>query len=294
LEASETRYLTGADFDIEGFQVLGDKIYIGDEFGPYLIVADAETGVVEAFHETFIGETKVMSPDHYAIRAGNPDMPGTDANLKRSRGYEGFAASVDGTTLYPMLEGPIWDADAGDYERIDGNEAVRILPWDVATQSWTGTTMFYRMEADGHAIGDFNMIDETRGLVIERDGGQGDAVLACTDGATESCFNRPAEFKRVYMIDMAGVGDGGTVQKVGYIDLLTIQDPNGVARVDLVDGVMTMPFVTIENVDRVNADHIIVGNDNNFPFSKGRDLNDVDDNELLLLEVPEFLNASAQ
>ncbi|MEO1555742.1 MAG: esterase-like activity of phytase family protein [Pseudomonadota bacterium] len=295
MEGTDTRYLTGADFDVEGFQVIDGKIYIGDEFGPYLIVADADTGVIEGFHETFVGETKVMSPDHYAIRAANPHTPGNDANLRRSRGYEGFATSMDQTMLYPLLEGPIWDAEAGDFERVDGNEALRLLEWDVATQDWTGRSMLYRLEQDGNAIGDFNMIDETRGLVIERDWGQGDAALACAEGQEEGCFETPAEFKRVYLIDMAGVKDGAPVNKVAYVDLMIIADPDGIARLGKrEDGRFTFPFVTIENVDRVDDTHIIVGNDNNFPFSKGRDVEALDNNEMILLHVPELLQARAE
>ena len=52
-----------------------------------------------------------------------------------------------------------------------------------------------------------------------------------------------------------------------------------------------MPFVTIENVDRVDATHIIIGNDNNLPFSAGRAVDKADNNEFSLLEVGEFLNA---
>ncbi|MNJ05560.1 hypothetical protein D3C73_1669480 [compost metagenome] len=52
-----------------------------------------------------------------------------------------------------------------------------------------------------------------------------------------------------------------------------------------------MPFVTIENVDRVDATHIIVGNDNNLPFSAGRALDKADDNEFVLLEVKDLLDA---
>jgi hypothetical protein len=53
----------------------------------------------------------------------------------------------------------------------------------------------------------------------------------------------------------------------------------------------TFPFFTIENVAVVDADHIIVGNDNNQPFSAGRHLSRADDNELILLRVPELLRA---
>ena len=43
---------------------------------------------------------------------------------------------------------------------------------------------------------------------------------------------------------------------------------------------------------QVDATHIIVGNDNNLPFSSSREPNKADDNELILLEVGEFLKAN--
>jgi hypothetical protein len=77
----------------------------------------------------------------------------------------------------------------------------------------------------------------------------------------------------------------------GYIDLMNMQDPNKLARKPLVNGALSFPFFTIENVDVVDATHIVVGNDNNLPFSSSRDPNKADDNELVLLEVGEFLKA---
>jgi hypothetical protein len=44
-------------------------------------------------------------------------------------------------------------------------------------------------------------------------------------------------------------------------------------------------------VDVVDATHIVVGNDNNLPFSSSREPNQADDNELILLEVGELLKA---
>ena len=63
------------------------------------------------------------------------------------------------------------------------------------------------------------------------------------------------------------------------------------AKKQLNDGVLKFPFFTIEDVDVVDANHIVVGNDNNLPFSSSRDPNKQDDNELVLLEVGEFLRA---
>jgi hypothetical protein len=41
----------------------------------------------------------------------------------------------------------------------------------------------------------------------------------------------------------------------------------------------------------VDGEHIVVGNDNNLPFSAGRHLTRADDNEVILLRVPELLRA---
>jgi hypothetical protein len=39
-ESTDKRYLTGADFDPEAFQFAGGFLWIGEEFGPYIIKAD--------------------------------------------------------------------------------------------------------------------------------------------------------------------------------------------------------------------------------------------------------------
>ena len=76
-----------------------------------------------------------------------------------------------------------------------------------------------------------------------------------------------------------------------HIDLMKIADPDKKARKPLNGNVLTFPFFTIENVDIVDERHIIVGNDNNLPFSSSRDPNKADDNEFVLLEVSDFLKA---
>ena len=115
-EGTETRYLTGADFDPESFQPIGDKIWIGEEFGPYLVRVDRK-GRVEAVFETLADGKPVRSPDHPAVTT--PAMPGGTVafNARRSKGYEGMAASPDGKFLYPLLEGPLFDADKKDFEK---------------------------------------------------------------------------------------------------------------------------------------------------------------------------------
>ena len=85
---------------------------------------------------------------------------------------------------------------------------------------------------------------------------------------------------------------GGPVRKVGFTDLMSITDPRGLARVPLTDGVLTFPFATIESVDVVDGRHIVVGNDNNLPYSRSREPGRIDDNELVLLDVSALLGAA--
>ncbi|RYE55810.1 MAG: glycerophosphodiester phosphodiesterase [Rhizobiaceae bacterium] len=291
-EDSAKRYLTGADFDPEGFQIIGDTFWIGEEFGPYLIKAD-KTGKVLGVFESMADGKPIRSPDHYAVATpGAPGATYTNVNLRRSKGYEGFASSKDGKFLYPLLEGPLWDAEKKDWEKVDGKEAARILEFDVAQEKFTGRFWHYVFEKNGHAIGDFNMIDGTTGLIIERDNSEGTADKACPAGQkAETCFDDIAKFKKVYKIELTDATAGKPVRKIASIDLMKIKDPNKKARKPLTDGVLTFPFFTIENVDVVDASHIIVGNDNNLPFSSSRDPNKADDNEFVLLEVADFLKA---
>lgn len=135
------------------------------------------------------------------------------------------------------------------------------------------------------------MIDATTAMVIERDNGEGTADKACEGPKKPDCFHDLAKFKRVYKIEMTDANANGPVRKIGYIDLMKIADPDKKARKPLNDGVLTFPFWTIENVDIVDQTHIIVGNDNNLPFSTSREPNKADDNEFVLLNVAEFLKA---
>ncbi|MGO4841956.1 glycerophosphodiester phosphodiesterase, partial [Rhizobiaceae sp. 2RAB30] len=105
------------------------------------------------------------------------------------------------------------------------------------------------------------------------------------------CFAKASKVKRIYKIEMTDENVGKAVRKIGYIDLLNIADPDNKKRQGGGDGFYDMPFVTIENVDVVDDSHIVVGNDNNLPFSAGRAIDKADDNEFVLLEVADFLKA---
>jgi len=289
-EGTQKRYLTGADFDIESFQFAGGALWIADEFGPFLIKADMN-GKVLAVFDTLVDGKVVRSPDHPSVTMPSVPTASTPFQVRRSKGYEGMAASKDGSKLYALLEGALWDEAAKDYEMIDGKQYLRVLEFDVKTSQWTGRHWKYVMEANHHAIGDFNMVDDTTGLIIERDNGEGVPSRACTDGKKPDCFHDLPKFKRVYKVEMTEANVNAAVRKIAYVDLLNIADPQKISRKPLENGVLTFPFFTIENVDVMDERHIIVGNDNNLPFSSSRDPNKADDNELIILDVGQFLSA---
>jgi hypothetical protein len=291
-EATDTRYLTGADFDIESVQPVADGFWLGDEFGPYLIKIDAQGRVTDVLATTLDGKP-VLSPDNPLLQLpGNPVTKMPVFNLKRSGGFEGLAMAKDGSKLYGLLEGPIYKDD-GQVEQADGKTAIRVIEFDVASKKWTGRSWLYPFADKGASIGDFNMIDASTALVIERDNGAGTKDKACADPKQPKpdCFDAPAELKRVYKIEFNDTNVGKAVRKIGYIDLMNIQDPDNKKKAGSVAGVYDMPFVTIENVDVVDATHIIIGNDNNLPFSAGRAVDKADNNEFSILEVGEFLAA---
>jgi hypothetical protein len=191
----------------------------------------------------------------------NPDLGDALPNLSGSRGFEGMAFSPDRMTLYPLLEGVV----DGDPEN-----ALRIYEFDVASSSFAGLVGYYPT-TDGNPIGDFTPINESEFLVIERDGGEGEE----------------AEFKKIFKINIDNVDENGFVEKTEIVDLLNIADPNDLNG----DGetTYTMPFVTIEDVLVVDEDTILVANDNNYPFSMGRE-DGIDNNEMVLIELEESLD----
>jgi len=294
-EANAKRYLTGVDFDVESIQKLGNALWIGDEFGPYLIKTDLNGKVLEV-HETVVDKTAYRSPDHYLNgRLGN--LP-TDSigswNVRRSGGFEPMAQSPDGSKLYPALEWPAFDAAAKGFERAaNGRIYTHIFEFDMARHSYTGRQWKYRFEQDGNVMSDFQLLDATTGLVIERDDASEGIAPACPGEMTRTdCFNKPAAFKRVYKIDFTQGDSEGFVKKVAYIDLTHIADPNGLAKPDeRVNGEFGLPHLGPEGLTIVDSEHIALVNDNNFPYSSGRKIGKPDDNEITLLNIKALVEA---
>jgi hypothetical protein len=289
-EATAERFLTGVDFDPESIQVVGDEWWIGEEFGPYVLRVTHQ-GKVLGVIEAVVDGKAYRGPDHY-MNGRLPNYPG-DAGfeVRRSGGFEPMAQSIDGKTLYPMFEWPLWDAAAKSQEMHKGKPFTRILELDAASKAYTARQWKYAFEEAGNVAADFQMLSATAGLVIERDDATEGTGQVCKDEPRTDCFTRPARFKRIYKIDFAQTDADGFVKKVAYIDLTKIANPRRLAKRGPNEDGFVLPHLGPEGLSVVDANHIVVVNDNNFPYSSGRTLGQPDDNELTLLNIQALVDA---
>lgn len=229
------RLLTGADFDIEA--VRKDKngnLWFGEEFGPFLLKTNASGTVLRS---------EVAMPGVKAPQ--NPYLGGGTANLGSSRGFEGMAINPAGDKLFTLLEGTV----TGDAAR-----TLRINEFSVDSETYTGQQWRYQLDAAGTNIGDMTAINSHEFLVIERNG------ATATGGGTP--------FKKIFRIDLNQLDAAGNVRKSEVVDLMNIADPHDLNG----DGssTFTFPFVTIESVLVLDANTLLIANDNNYPGTGGR------------------------
>jgi len=188
----------------------------------------------------------------------------TPVRVKKSGGFEGLAMSPDGKKLFPLLEQPLEGAD----------RTLLLHEFDVAAGAYTGVRWEYALEEKGVSVGDFILIEEGRGLALERDGTAGDL----------------AGFKALYEVRLPA--GGGRVEKELLVDLLHIDDPSKLGPAGLEGDVglgeeLAMPFVTIESVVFLGGRRVAVMNDNNYPFSVGRHVGAglPDDSEMVVIDT---------
>jgi glycerophosphoryl diester phosphodiesterase len=184
---------------------------------------------------------------------------------RRSGGFEGMALTTDGQKLIPLLELPLVGSP---------QNTLLMHEFDIATRKYTGNRYLYPLAPRGTNIGDFIMYSSDRGLVIEREGSQGDL-----NG-----------FKVIYQIRLGSYG--APVEKTLAVDLLDINDPHRISEPAPAGDVglgkeFAFPFTTIEDVLLLDHKTIGVLNDNNYPFSVGRHTGTgrPDDSEFIIISL---------
>jgi hypothetical protein len=170
-----------------------------------------------------------------------------------------------------MLEGAL-TTDPDPRRRI-------INEFDLENGAYTGKTWWYRTdEAFPNAvIGDMTALDKHRFVLIERDDFQG----------------AEARQKKIYLIDLRRVDADGFLEKQLVLDLLSIADPKEISLPARpgefgVGDPFSFPLQSVESLEVLGREQLLIANDNNYPGSDGRwtARDRPDDIEIIVVRVP--------
>ena len=246
---------TNARFDPEAIRVSNDgtKVYISDEYGPYVREFDRATGqLLRTFTMPASFDVANQSP------VGATEISGNTVGRTANKGMEALAITPDGKTLVGMLQAStLQDAALGGAAA----KVLRIVTIDIASGNVTGQYAYNLTTGSG--VSELTALNATEFLVDERDGkGLGDGTGAVA--------------KQVFKISLAGATDvsamNGTqaaaaaVGKTLFLDLVNLLNgsPNSIAKNQIPAKIEGMTIGQDILVGSVLKHTLIFVNDNDF------------------------------
>lgn len=224
----KNRLLTGADIDPESIAIdKNQHIWVGDEFGPFLIELDSNATVLNKA----IPLTNVLSPD-------SPNLAKNQPNINSSAGFEAMNINASKNKLYAILE----NAVNGDDEK-----QLRVYEFDIIKKQYADGYYIYKLEVDGTNVTDMVAINDHQFLVLER------------NTATTAQENA---LKKVFMIDLLSSKFGEILKKELVVDLMNLEDPNDLDSDG--DKIYRFAYSQIEALTVLDQSTLLVANDNNF------------------------------
>jgi Esterase-like activity of phytase len=242
-----------ARFDTEGIRMSNDgkRVYISDEYGPYIYEFERESGQrIRSFRLPDSFFVTNLSP------VGATEISGNTAGRTANKGMEGLAITPDGRTLVGMVQAAlIQDANLG------GAAATLLRIVTIDLPSGRVTHQYGYELSTGSGVSEVIALNNQEFLVDERDGkGRGDGSNA--------------KNKQLYKINLEGATDisdmdGATaalhaVPKTLFVDLaksLTNAGYTGAQVPAKIEGLAFGPDVQV-NGSKVHT--LWVANDNDF------------------------------
>src|SRR6185295_4345842 len=151
-----------ARFDAEGIRLSADgkRIYISDEYGPYIYEFDRASGQrIRAF----------QLPEHLFVSTlsaqGAVEIAGNSSGRVANKGMEGLAITPDGKTLVGIMQNALLQ-DAAEGGAATG--LLRIVTVDVSTGKTTHEYAY--LLTTGSGLSEITALNGHEFLVDERDG----------------------------------------------------------------------------------------------------------------------------
>ncbi len=244
-----------ARFDPEGIRVSrgGKKVYISDEYGPYVYEFNRTTGL----------RTRVFNlPSTFAASnlsaMGSVEISGNTSGRVANKGMEGLAITPDGKTLVGFMQSALLQ-DGGDGARVN-----RIVSIDIASGSVKQYAYDNLVAATGKTYGSSEILalNSHEFLVLERDGkGLGDGSSAV--------------IKQIYKVDLAGAEDVSALSgvtalqakaptKTLFLDVVVALKAAGYTEAQIPAKLEGMTFGEDVVVDGVTKHTLYLANDNDF------------------------------
>lgn len=242
-----------ARFDTEGMRISNDglRVYISDEYGPYVYEFDRIFGVrLRSFQLPSSFFVTTLSP------RGAVEIADNTSGRVANKGMEGLAITPDGKTLIGIMQNAlIQDANEGG----QAAKLLRIVTMDI--RCGCTTHQYAYLLTTGTGVSEIVALNNHEFLVDERDGhgrANGD----------------DARVKQLFKIDLNGAVDVSNldgltaaqyaVNKTLFLDLVQLLTANGIAAGDIPAKIEGVAFGADVRQQGTTVHTLWIANDNDF------------------------------
>lgn len=255
-----------ARFDTEGMRLSNDglRVYISDEYGPYVREFDRLTGLqLRSFQ--FPTCNSAAAPylgcffvPNLSSMGNNEQAPFNVYGRVANKGMEGLAITPDGKTLVGIMQNAlIQDANEGKAQ----GKLLRIVTFDIA--SGKATHQYGYLLTKGSGVSEMLALNDHEFLVDERDG----------NGRANA---NDAVIKQLYKIDLSNAVDisnmdanavlssGAAVSKTLFLDIVPVLVASGIPAWNIPAKIEGLAFGPDVRVGANKVHTLWVANDNDF------------------------------